>query len=108
MEDFAWGHAYLKYSGEKDDKQDFEANALAHIVATDKLTIEPAFVFQNIGRVVDLKLGASYKIGYSDTTLGLTVQKVFVDEDYDFGEDDDGASLSPAKSLIKATVTVPF
>lgn len=99
LEDMIWARAYGVYKGEKD----FEAGADARILATDKLTVKPAVDYKSEGKVVDVRTNADYKLGASDTTLGLTVQKVFTEEG--FTDDDDNPV---AKELIKASVKVSF
>lgn len=99
VEDLIWVHAYASYLGEKK----FNANVLGHILATDKLTVNPSVDYKTEGQIIDAKLNATYKLGLSDTTLSFLIQKVFTEEGL---EDDDGDPV--AKELISVSVSVPF
>lgn len=92
VEDMAWVHAKANFK----DKDDFGADVEGYILATDKLTLKPFAAYAADGAKITAQLGASYKIGLSDTTLGLTAKKVFAEDE------DDGSEL------LKATITVPF
>ena len=107
LEDFIWAKAYGKYgamSAEHDDEEEIEENSYevgldGYIKATEKLVITPYASFAGIGKFLTVGTGASYKIGLSDTTIDLTLEKVKpFDEDF----------ADQEASLIQAKVTVPF
>lgn len=91
LENMIWVKGYAVYNGEKD----FEAGALGHILATDKLTVKPQVDFTYEAEVAetDVKLAADYKVGASDVTLKFLGQKVF---------------KADPTSLLKLSVEVPF
>ncbi len=92
VEDMAWVHAKGTFA----DKDDFGVDVEGYVLATDKLTLRPLAAYASEGKKITAQLGASYKIGLSDTTLGLTVMKVFAEDEADEEE------------LLSASVTVPF
>lgn len=104
LEGMIWAKAFGKYymttatdeAGEEIREGAFEVGADAHIVATEKLTVKPAVGYKSEGKIIDVKADADYKIGTSDTKLGLTVQKIFAEAEAD------------EKELIKASVKVTF
>lgn len=91
VDNMVWAMATGKYLG--DSK--FEANAFGRVVATDKLTLTQEVGYKTADKAFDVKLGASYKIGYSSTTIDFKAEKVF-------NEAGDGAEL------LQASVKVPF
>ena len=106
VEDVAWVKAEVEYKG----KDDYDANVLGYIIAMNapvekKLVVEPSVGYASVGKVIDLKVSADYKIGLSDNTINLSVQKVMVDKEYAWA---DGADPVNAKEEISVSVTLPF
>ena len=106
VEDVAWVKAEVYYNG----KDDYDANVLGHIIAMnapveEKLVVKPSVGYASVGKVIDLKVSADYKIGLSDNTINLSVQKVMVDKEYAWAV---GADPVNAKEEISVSVTLPF
>lgn len=91
LEDMIWVKGYAVYNGGKN----FEAGALGHILATEKLTVKPQvdFTYEAAEAETDVQLAADYKVGASDVTLKFLGQKVF---------------KADPTSLLKLSVEVPF
>ncbi len=92
VDDMVWVWANAQYV----DEDTITAKLTGHVLATDKLTLKPSVEYKKAGKIFDLVLKANYKIGYSDTTLDLQVQKKFADEDENKAE------------LLQASITIPF